>query len=744
MSEEYKRLNEKASSDAKEGYLCALFNYLVSGYYLDLNKERYIAIGQEKIYNDKYSSEADWSKIDDYIRECISEEDRPLITEVTRIPYIRERLKRENSYSVEVRDYGSGRERWLRYTTMRGHDEDHAAISFVNVNDQVIERRENERLKEAFEEQNRQLHEKQKQLEEVSAEQEAQLEEITALYTQLQENQTKLEEISSEQEAQLQTIEEEREKVSTAYGMIEGLSREYHTIWVVSKETSKMRLVRSSGVSTIQNAVQMGKDYPEFDAGFDKYINTYVEPVDRERMHREIAFAEILRQLDANGFYAVNYLRRDDSGHVGYHQIAFANADAENGIKQFVYGFRDIDAIVKAEQKQKEEMQAAKESAEAANAAKTSFLFNMSHDIRTPMNAIIGFRDLLEKHQDDPEKRQDYLNKIQEASTVLLSIINNVLEMARIEKGTLEIDETAWSTEQFNDTLYSVFHEMMKEKGITFTRQIEVKHHYVYCDPTKLREIFINILSNAYKYTNSGGSVNMHLEEIPSEREGWVLYQTTISDTGIGMDEEFLPHIYEEFSRESNTTESRVEGTGLGMPIVKRLIDMLDGTIEVKSKKGEGSSFIVTIPHRIADRSKLVEHAGIEIDPNLFKGKHILLAEDNDFNAEIAIEILTEAGFIVERAQDGEVCLDMLEKAAPNYYNLILMDIQMPNMNGYEATRAIRGLDDADKAGIKILAMTANAFEEDKREALRAGMNGHLPKPINVNLLMKTLAGMLG
>jgi signal transduction histidine kinase len=330
------------------------------------------------------------------------------------------------------------------------------------------------------------------------------------------------------------------------------------------------------------------------------------------------------------------------------------------------------------------------QQAEAANNAKTTFLFNMSHDIRTPMNAIIGFTDLLDKHLEEPEKRADYLKKIKDSSTVLLSIINNVLEMSRIEKGTLEIDEVAWSAEQFNDTLYSVFHDMMVQKGIVFTRQIIVEHPYVFCDPIKLREVFINILSNAYKYTNAGGKVNMRLEEIPSDREGYALYQTTISDTGIGMSEEFLPHIYEEFSRENNTTDNKIEGTGLGMPIVKRLVDIMGGTIEVKSEKGKGSSFTVIIPHRIADKSDLVDHSVVELDYKTFVGKRILLAEDNELNAEIAIEILTEAGFTVDRAEDGQICVEMLNKAADNYYDVILMDIQMPHMNGYEATRAIR------------------------------------------------------
>jgi signal transduction histidine kinase/ActR/RegA family two-component response regulator len=381
--------------------------------------------------------------------------------------------------------------------------------------------------------------------------------------------------------------------------------------------------------------------------------------------------------------------------------------------------------------------------AEAANNAKTTFLFNMSHDIRTPMNAIIGFADLMEHHMDDPEKRADYLKKIQDSSAVLLSIINNVLEMARIEKGTIELAENAWSAEQFNDTLYSVFHDMMTEKGITFTRQIEVEHSYVFCDPIKLREVFLNILSNAYKYTERGGSVNMHLEEIPSDRKDYAVYQTTISDTGIGMDAEFVPRIFEEFSRENNSTENKIEGTGLGMAIVKRLVELMDGTIEVTSEKGRGSSFVVTIPHRIADKSDLIDHSAVKPDEQLFVGKRILLAEDNDLNAEIAYEILTEAGFDVERAENGQMCIDMLLEADAGYYDVILMDIQMPVMNGFEATKHIRGLSDPIKAQTPIIAMTANAFEEDRREAYHCGMNDHLAKPVNVHELMKTLTGVL-
>lgn len=384
-------------------------------------------------------------------------------------------------------------------------------------------------------------------------------------------------------------------------------------------------------------------------------------------------------------------------------------------------------------------MERARLAAEAASAAKTSFLFNMSHDIRTPMNAIIGFTNLLEKNQEDPVKRAGYIKKIEDSSNVLLSIINNVLEMARIEKGAVEIDEQVWSAEQFNDTLYSVFHEMMEEKGIEYTCSIDVQHNYVFCDSLKLKEIFINILSNAYKYTNPGGKVHMEVKELPCGREGYVVYQATVSDTGIGMSPEFLPHIFKEFTRENNTTDNKIEGTGLGMPIVRRLLDIMGGMIEVESEKGKGSSFIVTLPLKLAEKSMVEDRSGINVDSELFRGKRILLTEDNELNAEIAMEILTEVGFEVERAEDGLDCLEMIEKASADYYDVVLMDIQMPNMNGYDTTRSIRGLSDTAKSGIPIVAMTANAFEEDKREARRCGMNEHISKPIDINELFRIL-----
>ena len=389
------------------------------------------------------------------------------------------------------------------------------------------------------------------------------------------------------------------------------------------------------------------------------------------------------------------------------------------------------------------ELEWAKTQAEAASSAKTSFLFNMSHDIRTPMNAIMGFRDLLEKHIDEPERRADYLRKIKEASKVLLSIINNVLEMARIEKGTVVVEEVAMNTKNFGISIFSVFSEMMAEKNIEFTHEDLVVHHNVYCDPTKIREIFMNLLSNAYKYTKPGGKVHVRLRELPSNREGYGLFETSVSDTGVGMSAEYLTHIFEEFSRENTSTANKIEGTGLGMPIVKRLVELMGGTIRVSSEKGVGTTFVVTLPHRIADEIEDAEPENVVADETVFEGKRILLAEDNDLNAEIAEEILTSAGFMIERAEDGAICYEKIVSSETGYYDLVLMDIQMPNMDGYQATRAIRALADKEKANIPIIAMTANAFEEDRSKAINMGMNGHIAKPIDVSELLMVLARVI-
>ncbi|MDO4179017.1 MAG: transporter substrate-binding domain-containing protein [Phascolarctobacterium sp.] len=385
-----------------------------------------------------------------------------------------------------------------------------------------------------------------------------------------------------------------------------------------------------------------------------------------------------------------------------------------------------------------EEIAKAKAKAEQANHAKTSFLFNMSHDIRTPMNAITGFTTLLEKNLDDKEKSVEYLSKIQTASNYLLDIINNVLEMARIESGKATIDESYVDLKDMEQNVVAVFEHAFKQKGIAFTHILDVEHNFIFCDETKTKEIVVNMLSNALKYTNAG-SASLSVSELPCDKEGYGTYRIVVKDTGIGMSKEFLPHIFDQFAREKNTTDSKVVGTGLGMGIVKKYVELLGGTINVESEMGKGSTFTVELTHKLAEAPKQSNTENNEAaDLSKFQGKRILLAEDNELNAEIAITILEEFGFVVEHAEDGVIAVDMVSKAAANYYDLILMDVQMPNMDGYEATKKIRMMDEP-KCSLPIVAMTANVFEEDRRNAFAAGMDEFIGKPLEIEEILKVL-----
>ena len=379
-----------------------------------------------------------------------------------------------------------------------------------------------------------------------------------------------------------------------------------------------------------------------------------------------------------------------------------------------------------------EKLQIAVEKAEGANRAKTNFLNNMSHDIRTPMNAILGYNRLMRKKLTDPQLI-DYQRKIEQSGSLLLSIINHVLDMARIESGKSKLDENAEVLGMIFDEAYGVFASEAAKKEIRMKKTIAVEHRSLICDGTKIREIFVNLISNAVKYTPRGGSVEVNVNELPCEREGFARIQTVVTDTGIGMSKEYLPTIYDSFSRERNTTMGKVAGTGLGMAIVKELVTMMGGTIEVKSELGEGTTFTVTLDHKIAEtrHDDRKEIASRKAAAESLADLHILLAEDNDLNAEIAMTLLEEAGLKVDRAADGIQCVSRIEKEPAGTYALILMDIQMPNMDGYKATETIRQLPDPKKAAIPIIAMTANAFEEDRKMALAKGMNGYIAKPID-------------
>ena len=379
--------------------------------------------------------------------------------------------------------------------------------------------------------------------------------------------------------------------------------------------------------------------------------------------------------------------------------------------------------------------------AEKANAAKSDFLFNMSHDIRTPMNALLGYNELMKRELTDP-KLLDYQEKMEQSGNLLLSIINNVLDMARIESGKVELDEDYVKIRDIYQGIYKIFQAEAEKKGIHLEMEYDVQHEHVICDETKNREIFLNLISNAVKYTASGGRVTIRIKELDCDREDYVQIQTQVIDTGIGMSEEFLPSLFDAFARERNTTAGKVAGTGLGMPIIKKYIDMMGGTIEAESKLGEGSKFTVTLEYRIADKSYYeqdTEKSSDMDETDRINGKHVLLAEDNDLNAEIAEFILEDMGLIVDRVEDGVQCVTRIEQKPAGTYDLILMDIQMPNMDGYKATQAIRRLADKEKSGIPIIAMTANAFEEDRKKALEKGMNGHIAKPVDIEKMRKTL-----
>ena len=398
-------------------------------------------------------------------------------------------------------------------------------------------------------------------------------------------------------------------------------------------------------------------------------------------------------------------------------------------------------------QKLNDKLEIALKKAEDASLAKTRFLNNMSHDIRTPMNAILGYAQLMVnelKGKNLPEI-SEYLKKLQQSGNLLLSIINNVLDMAQIESGRMEIDENYGRIEDIRQNLFEIFGDVAKKKNLVLQYTINVEHENILTDTTKVKEIFVNILSNAIKYTSSGGSVKVSIDELPCDEDGYMMVRTRVSDTGIGMSQEYLTNIFEAFTREQNTTKSKIAGTGLGMSIVKKYVDLLGGTINVESELGKGSTFTVTLKHRIADESyyvkKYIEES--ETGSEILEGRNILLAEDNDLNAEIAEAILESAGLKIERVEDGIQCVNRIEKMPADTYDMILMDIQMPQMDGYKATQAIRNLPDKDKASIPIVAMTANAFEEDKRDAIAVGMNGHIAKPIQVDKMLSILSEVI-
>ncbi len=535
--------------------------------------------------------------------------------------------------------------------------------------------------------------------------------------------------------------EKKEQEIELQREIIEGLGKEYFSVLAVELDKDRVLSYRESG--------ENGKIISDFcrkcGNRWSKIIPSYAETMVSDNTNGEFENQlglETLRSQEKD--YSMTYEFKLETG-INYHQVRVAFVKKKDGTRMAVVGTRNIDSLIKKERMQEEKLKKAYVAAENANKAKTEFLNNMSHDIRTPMNVILGYNHLM-KSQLTESKQLDYQKKIEQSGKLLLAIINNVLDMARIESGKIKVDENYERVGEVVDEIISTFSSEAEEKEIHLSGSMKVTHRNILCDGTKIREIYVNLVSNAMKYTPRGGNVTITVEELPCEKEGYMKVKSEIKDTGIGMSKEYLPTLFEPFSREQNTTIGRIGGTGLGMPIVKKMVDLMGGSIEVASELGKGTVFTFTLMHKIADRkfySQKTEAAETsEMGKNL-SGKHVLLAEDNDLNAEIAVTVLEETGIVIERVEDGIQCVNRVAQMSPGTYDLILMDIQMPNMDGYQAAQCIRHLDDKMKAEIPIIAMTANAFAEDRKKAFDAGMNGHIAKPIDMEKLGAAILSVL-
>lgn len=534
---------------------------------------------------------------------------------------------------------------------------------------------------------------------------------------------------------QMHALEQANFKMEEQLEVIKGLGSDYFSILLVDSLNDTVIPYRTEGEEGNVISDFFSRGSQSWSALIKEYADLLVLQEDRS------AFQKYFRFKSEKDF-SFNYRMIKDSGTV-WLQVQVAYVKRKNGTKIAVIGTKNVDELVREEQKKQKVLADALDAAKKANKAKSDFLFNMSHDIRTPMNAIIGYTDLLKKSIDNPELRDRYIENIQTSNGYLLDLINNVLDTARIESGKATLDEEPSDIYLIGKNLDTAFAGEIEKKHLKYTIYDSTIHRYVYHDATKMAQIMFNVVSNAVKYTPDGGSIDIYFSETPSEREGWADFTSVVKDTGIGISKKFMPHIFDSFSREKSVTDSKIVGTGLGMGIVKQLVELMGGTISVESELGKGTTVSFTIPHRIAEAPTETEHTDTVVDSMTFAGKRILIAEDNELNAEIAMEILSEAGFEVEHAADGIICVDMLNKHIVGYYDLVLMDVQMPNMDGLKATAVIRQFPDKAKAKTPIIAMTANAFEEDRKKCLEAGMNGFISKPVDVQKLIDTLVNIL-
>ncbi len=528
------------------------------------------------------------------------------------------------------------------------------------------------------------------------------------------------------------------EQVKKTRQALHALGTAYYHISRLNLKTKKIELVKRSREMDMGIKENTADWDPQFkiieDIIAEPFVQKYMEFFDIQtmaaRLHNKESMSSEFKKKDGSWFLSM---------------VVPQSYDKNGNVTSVLFANRDVTDEKLRELKQEEELREAKLKAECANKAKSSFLLNMSHDIRTPMNAIIGYAELASRHLQETDKLGRYLEEIQICGKELLSMLGNVLDLARIENNKVEMEYTVSNVHECFENCVIMFQQQAESKNQTISLTEQIMYPYVYMDEPHLSEVCLNIISNAIKYTNTGGWISCNVVQKSCEKEDWCNMIISITDNGIGMSEEFQKRVFETFERERNTTSSHIEGSGIGMGITKKLVELMDGTIEVKSKQGKGSTFTVTIPCRKAseDDSLVKKNSNLR-NKNCLNGVRILLVEDNEINTEIATELLTEEGCIVETANDGVACIDMIEKADADYYKMILMDIQMPVMNGYDATLAIRKMKDTKKARIPIIAMTANAFAEDAQKGLSVGMNAHVAKPVDMNILVPTMLKFLG
>ena len=515
------------------------------------------------------------------------------------------------------------------------------------------------------------------------------------------------------------------------------LSRDYLNIFLIDGEQNMAEILKLDGYVTTGLEKKKDAVYP-YEATCSQYISERVHPDDRDMMREAMQLKRVLQELKERDEYTGSYRTLVD-GETHYYQFKYMRMENK---KHIIAGFQNIDAIIAKEREVQEALETALKAEEQSNRAKTVFLNSMSHDIRTPLNAIIGCAALAENHMDDPAAVAWYLSKITTAGNELLALVNDILDMSHIESGSVELELLPVYLPKLMEELQNILQESIEEKQLQFRIEMEdMVHPEVMADRLRLNQIFLNILSNSVKFTKQGGSILFSVRERTDAPEGFGSYDFRIKDNGLGMDSSFVEHIFETFSREQTVTVSGIQGSGLGMAIVKNIVDLLGGQISVKSKKGYGTDILVTLQFPVCSTPVIEKKKSGQ--PADFTGKKILLVEDNELNREIALELLGELGFIIDTAEDGTIAVEKMLHAEPDQYDLILMDIQMPLMDGYEATRQIRNISDKRKASIPIVAMTANAFEEDRQKALEAGMNGHIAKPIDMEKMIETLKSFL-